>query len=86
MRRELHDEFTRICVPADGVVSAHIEQETFLVIRQFLTSRNDTINDDKRLSFDKAILQVRAACIAVAPRRAAGLAGLLGFREGPPPG
>lgn len=35
------------------------------MIRQFLTVRNDAINDDKRLSFDKAIFELRRACASV---------------------
>lgn len=40
-------------------MKANISDETFLVIRYFLTARNDSLDDNKRLSFDKAILDVR---------------------------
>lgn len=70
LRRELHDEFCRLLNPVDGAIKVRISQESFIVIRYFLTARNDTLNDDKRLSFDKAILQLRNdafAALAAAP-------------------
>jgi hypothetical protein len=58
LRRTLFDEFVSMTTPPYNVISFHIDSESFLVIRHFLTVRNDCINDDKRLSFDKAILQI----------------------------
>lgn len=51
--------------PAAGVASCAISEEAFIVIRYFLTSRNESLDDNKRLSFDKAILQLRADAIRV---------------------
>lgn len=56
LRRELHEEFSRIVNPQHGVPFVSISQESFIVIRYFLTARNDVLDDNKRLSFDKAIL------------------------------
>lgn len=87
VRRELFEEFVAMTSPVDGTTRFGLSHESFIVIRQFLTARNDAINDDKRLSFDKAILQLRAdaqAAVARAPVRAAGLAGLLGMSSSAP--
>lgn len=47
-----------------------IDEETFIVVRQFLMSRNDALNDDKRLAFDKNLflLRSRAAAALREPR------------------
>lgn len=83
LRRELFEEFCRLLSPAEGVITCNIGDEDFLVIRYFLTARNDALDDNKRLSFDKAIVHVRQSANSVlrAPPAPAGggVAGFLGF-------
>lgn len=81
----MFEEFQKLFVIPDGRVSAVISNEEFLVIRYFLTVRNDSIDDNKRLSFDKAILELRTRAndaIAQAARPARGVAGFLGLGGG----
>lgn len=42
------------------VVPVEIDDELFIALKQFLTARNDGLTDDKRLSFDKAVMEVRS--------------------------
>lgn len=81
LRRELHDEFVLLLDPGAGKPVCPISHEAFLVIRYFLTARNDSLDDNKRLSFDKAIVALRADAqrALIPPQPAAGVAGLLGF-------
>lgn len=81
LRRELFEEFSRMLAPPDGQARVNISSEAFIVIRYFLTARNDSLDDNKRLSFDKAIMQLRQDALAAIPAPAAsgGVAGLLGF-------
>lgn len=65
-RRDLFGDFSRL-VNHVGSHVVHISEEEMIVIRQFLTARNDVITDDKRLSFDKAILAVRSRAISNLP-------------------
>lgn len=87
LRRELFDEFAKMLAPPDGQARVNITSEAFIVIRYFLTARNDSLDDNKRLSFDKAIMQLRsdalAALAAAPPPPAGGVAGLLGFGRAP---
>lgn len=59
LRRELFAEFTDLEEDDGGVA---IDDEVYIVIRQFLTQKNDAINDDKRLSFDKALVELHKKC------------------------
>jgi len=63
LRRELFEQFNDLVFDEDqSQPLVNVNEEVFIVVRQFLTSRNDAINDDKRLSFDKAIFELRRAC------------------------
>lgn len=53
-------------------VGCEVEEEDFMVLRQFLSSKNNDINDDKRLSFDKSLTAVRAAALQAISRAEAG--------------
>lgn len=86
LRRELFEEFSRLLNPPPGRVTSRVSSESFIVIRYFLTARNESLDDNKRFSFDKAILQLREdALIALAavPPPPGGVAGLLGFGRQP---
>lgn len=84
LRRELFEEFNRLLSAPDGRARCAISPEVFIVIRYFLTARNDVLDDNKRLSFDKAILQLRSDAylvlhpVAAAPRGVVGFLGLGG--------
>lgn len=78
-------DFIAAMDPANPAHPVVIREEALIVIRYFLTARNDALDDNKRLSFDKAIMELRAAAVG-ALRPAAGAAGavagvgrLLGF-------
>lgn len=60
VRRELFASFTHM-LDEFPTTPVEIDDELFIVIRQFLTVRNDSINDDKRLAFDKALVDLRIA-------------------------
>lgn len=63
LRRELFEKFNNLVFDDHQMGSlVELSEEVYIVIRQFLTSRNDAINDDKRLSFDKAIFELRRLC------------------------
>lgn len=62
LRREL---FTKLVQIMDqGLIRCDLDDDAYIALRQFLTNRNDAITDDKRLSFDKAVLQLRDAARA----------------------
>lgn len=65
-RRELFEQFTRALAVVPGNARVTISSEQFIVVRSFLTAKNDSINDDKRLAFDKAVVELRAASLALA--------------------
>lgn len=51
--------------------SIPIHDEDFLVLKQFLSSRNEALDDNKRLSFDRACLDLRNAASALIRSRVA---------------
>lgn len=61
VRRDLFTDFSETLRTVAARPRVRITDEQFVVIRSFLTVRNDAISDDKRLSFDKAIMELRAA-------------------------
>lgn len=63
IRRELFSDFVALLTVQEGTPVICISDETFLVIRQFLTARNETLDDNKRLSFDRACLDMHHLCI-----------------------
>lgn len=63
LRRELFDEFNRLLGAYEAGAHINIPEDVFIVIRYFLTSRNESIDDNKRLSFDKAIFQLRNSAV-----------------------
>lgn len=63
-RRELFATFTSLLRAAPGAPRVVLTPEEFIVIRSFLTIRNDSVNDDKRLAFDKVVMDIRAAAAA----------------------
>lgn len=63
-RRVLYDNFTVMLDPPEGVLSVPIHHEAFLVIKQLLTSRSDSLNDDKRLAFDKSVIELLSSAHA----------------------
>lgn len=68
LRRELLDEFVSFVGPPPGTITIVLDDEVLLVVRYFLSAKNDGLDDNKRLSFDKAILQVRQAALkAITP-------------------
>lgn len=85
LRRELFEEFQGLLNPTRNVAVVSMSDEAFLVIRYFLTARNEALDDNKRLSFDKAILQLRKdakAALAAFVTPSVGIAGMLGFSQG----
>lgn len=69
VRREIFAELTA-AMDDHASVRIALDGEIFLGIRQFLVVRNDDVSDDKRLSFDKAVLQARVAAQTVLRTRA----------------
>lgn len=67
LRRELFEELAVLLDVAAGARTAHISNEVFLALRGMLIARNDDIDDNKRLSFDRAVLELRAAALAAPP-------------------
>jgi len=70
LRREL---FTALMSVLDEpvVVGCEVEEEDFMTLRQFLSSKNDGMTDDKRLSFDKSLTAVRSASLVAISRHEA---------------
>lgn len=84
LRRELFEEFTAMLTVPDGEPVVNLTDEQFIVVRTFLTSRNDGLNDDKRLAFDKTIMEIRVSAMraiarSVVPPPAPGIRGMLGL-------
>lgn len=69
VRREIFAELTA-AMDDHAPVSVALDEEIYLGIRQFLVVRNDAVSDDKRLSFDKAVLQARVVAQTVLRTRA----------------
>lgn len=65
-RRELFDQFTHEVMRVPPLPHVPVSQEAFVVVRSFLTARNDSLNDDKRLAFDKVVLDLRNAAAGFA--------------------
>lgn len=79
LRRDLFADFVAAMDPPNPVNPVVLREEIFLVIRYFLTARNESLDDNKRLSFDKAIMELRAAAVAAlrpAPPEAPAAGGL----------
>lgn len=77
-RRELHDRFVILIREAAHQSAAEcvtICTEQMIVIRHFLTSRNENLDDNKRLAFDHAVIDLMASASRELPR--AGLARLI---------
>lgn len=55
-RRVLYDEFLTLIDPPPGQRCTSIDQESFIVVKQFLTTRNEAITNDLRLAFDKTVI------------------------------
>lgn len=70
LRRVLFDEFVEL-LGYEGESAVSFHHETLMVIRQFLTERNDALNDNKRLSFDKTVFELLAAAQKVLSARGA---------------
>lgn len=60
LRRELFEMFVDGLTDNLALPTIRLTDEQFIVIRTFLTARNDALDDNKRLAFDKAVLEVRA--------------------------
>lgn len=60
LRRELFDSLA-VLMEEEAIVPCTIEDEDYMVLRQFLSSKNESITDDKRLSFDKSLSALRSA-------------------------
>jgi len=83
LRRSLFEEFCGF-VGTERAGYVKLPTEAFLVIRLFLTARNEHLDDNKRLSFDKAIMELSELAVAPGVVPAAG-GGLFGrFLGGPP--
>lgn len=67
VRRELFEHFNA-ALDAPIVTGCEIENEDYMILRQFLTQRNDSLDDNKRLSFDKALDGFRAAASSAITR------------------
>lgn len=52
-------------------VGCEVEEEDFMVLRQFLSSKNDSLSDDKRLAFDKSLTALRSAALTAISRHEA---------------
>lgn len=63
VRREMFTAFVGV-MDATVVRRVSIDDELFIALKQFLTMRNDSMTDDKRLSFDKAVMELRSAAAA----------------------
>lgn len=66
VRRELFATFITL-MDAAVIRAVIIDEEEFIAIKQFLTLKNDALSDDKRLSFDKAIMALRSASQPIPP-------------------
>jgi len=64
-RRDLFDQLIHLCLAQRRGARVMIPEELFTAIKGFLTSRNDSINDDKRLAFDKAVIELRNRALSV---------------------
>lgn len=64
-RRDLFDQLISLCLAKRVGSRVMIPEELFTAIKGFLTARNDSINDDKRLAFDKAVIELRNRAMAV---------------------
>lgn len=64
-RRELFDQLINLCMAQRVGSRVMIPEELFTAIKGFLTSRNESINDDKRLAFDKAVIELRNRAMSV---------------------
>lgn len=60
-RREFFTGFVRSLEERPGH-RVDIDEEDFITVRQFLTSRNDMVTQDARLAFDKSLFKMRASC------------------------
>jgi len=81
IRRELFTTFTQLlgdAVRAPAADTITISYDTFIVIKYYLTSRNDFLDDNKRLAFDRLLGELGAAAGPV-PRGPGGVMGALGF-------
>lgn len=65
LRRELFEQFITLCCRSRPGSRVDIVDEIFISIKSFLTSRNESLNDDKKLSFDTAVLELRKQALAV---------------------
>lgn len=59
VRRDLLAAFNRLFAEVRAP-SMDIDEESLIVVRQFLMSRNDAIGNDQRLAFDKTVLSLYA--------------------------
>lgn len=65
LRRDLFGEFVAALDIAILVNFVTLSDEEFLILGQFLTERDEGLNDSKKLSFDKAIMAIRSRAALV---------------------
>jgi len=70
LRRELFDAFGQL-LDFPVVVGCEVEEEDYMVVRQFLSARSGNLSDDKRLSFDKSLTSLRAVAAQAISRHEA---------------
>lgn len=64
-RRYLFDQLINLCLAKRLGSRVMIPEELFSAIKGFLTSRDHAIDDEKRLAFDKAVIELRNRALSV---------------------
>lgn len=85
-RRDLFDQLINLCLARRVGARVMIPEELFTAIKGFLTSRNDSINDDKRLAFDKAVIELRNRALSVSETGSFSSAAIGAVASGPASG
>lgn len=82
-RRDLFNQLINLCMSQRHGTRVMIPEELFTAIKGFLTSRNESINDDKRLAFDKAVIELRNRAAAILSGTPFSLAAIGAAASGP---
>lgn len=65
IRRTLFEQLVSLCVAQRVGPRVTIPEELFIAIKGFLTCRNEALNDDKRLAFDTAVMDLRSRALSI---------------------
>jgi len=61
----MFNDFVDLMDPRPGRPAINVTDDIVIVVRSFLTSKNEGLNDDKRLAFEKAVVQLRGDSAAI---------------------